>query len=245
MNIALSPKKTITKFLYIISFLLFAHISGVISIHYFDHNYVYGLIPLFDFEVEMNVPSFYSFMALLLAGLLLSTIAFLHKKTNSSYIYWVGLSLIFLFLSVDELLQIHESISHSLEVSLNVDPIGMLSDPYILPYGVTLLIIGVFYLRFLIELPRKTMVLFIISGATYVTGALVLDNLGSITTHLYGPYTFTYYLLHTSEELFEMLGVAVFIYAQLLYINNQFNDIEISIWHITVSFADKEHCLRS
>ena len=95
MGIKLLPKEIFKKNLYLILFLLLANILGLISKYYFDHGTVYGLIALFDFNTEKNIPTLYSSIALIIASILLWSIALTHKNLKSSYIMWVGLSLIF------------------------------------------------------------------------------------------------------------------------------------------------------
>ena len=80
MYINLSPKEILKINLYLILFLLFANIMGIISKYYFGHDSVYGLVPLFNFNAEKNIPTFYSSFALLFASILLSLIAFKRKK---------------------------------------------------------------------------------------------------------------------------------------------------------------------
>ena len=60
------------------------------------------------------------------------------------------------------------------------------------------------YLRFLMQLPKRTMIMFIVPGAIYVIGAIGFEMLGGQERELYG-HTFLYYVLSTFEELFETI----------------------------------------
>ena len=93
------PKSIFTKLLYIILVLLFANVVGILAKYYFGHGRIYGLVPLFDFDTEKNIPTLYSSFLLITISILLSFIASKYKKLNSPYISWLGLAIIFLFLS--------------------------------------------------------------------------------------------------------------------------------------------------
>ena len=42
-----------------------ANVAVLVSTFCFDHDYVYGLVPAFNFNEEQNVPTFYSSFAML------------------------------------------------------------------------------------------------------------------------------------------------------------------------------------
>lgn len=84
MRFEFSPKEVLKLNLYLILFLLCANVLGIISKYYFDHDYVYGLIPLFDFSLERNIPTLYSSIALVFVSILLSLIGFINKKLTFS-----------------------------------------------------------------------------------------------------------------------------------------------------------------
>src|SRR5215208_5096619 len=105
MTITYEPKK-ITFFLgTILIFLFIANMAGIISKHYFG----YSRMILFDLDKEANVPTLYSSVTILFCAGLLALIAGARKKGGKrDYLYWAGLAVIFLFLSVDETAGLHE-----------------------------------------------------------------------------------------------------------------------------------------
>lgn len=225
MNIEINPKKTLLSFLAIITLLLIINLIGVISKYHF--NYEYFLNPLFDFNTERNIPTLYSSLAIIICAVLLSSIALIHKKLNLSYIPWVGLAIIFLFLSIDETAQIHEKLTNPTRDALETPTSGLLRNAWIIPYAIFVLVFFIAYLKFLINLPKKTMILFIISGGVFVLGALGFEAVAGLP-ELWGNRTVVN-LIRTCEELLEMVGIALFIYTLLHYITNKFGKIRISI----------------
>ena len=228
MNIQISPHKTFVKLLFFIFALLFFNVLGIISKFYFNHGYVYGLVSLFDFDAEKNIPTLYSTFALLFSSILLSIISLAHKRNGSAYILWLILAIIFLFLSIDEFTSIHEQLISPFRKSLNTS--GLLYFAWVIPYGIALIVFVLSYLKFLVNLPKNIMILFLVSGVTFVTGAIGFELLGGRQVDLYGRNNLVYSLLYTCEEFLEMLGIVIFIYALLMYIVIQFKSLAITIY---------------
>lgn len=227
MSIKLFPQQILKINLYLIFFLLSANIIGIISKYYFNHDYIYGLIPLFDFDTENNIPTLYSSISLIVVSLLLLFIAFLRKKVNLSFIPWLGLSIIFLFLSIDEIASIHERLASPSREIFKTS--GLLYFAWVIPYGIALIVFIIAYLKFLIELPRNIMILFLISGTIFISGAIGFELLGGRQYELYGPDNILYSIFYTSEEFLEMLGIALFTYTLLTYLVSQFKFITITV----------------
>ncbi len=235
MNIEIYPRKLFTKFLYLILILLFANVIGIVSKFYFDHDNIYELIPWFDFDTELNIPTIYSSFALIFVSILFSIIASTHKRLGSSYFPWLVLAIIFLFLSIDEIASIHERIGVPVRKSLSTS--GLLfyawvipyGNAWVIPYGIALVVFVITYFRFLMSLPNKIMIFFVVSGATFVAGAIGFELLGGRHHDLYGTNNLIYSLLYTCEEFLEMLGIVIFIYTLLLYIASQFKYFTITI----------------
>lgn len=232
-SITICPKRLFKKLLYIIITLLIANSIGVVSRLYLGHDYCFGLVPMFDFDAEMNFPTFYSSFTLLFSSVLLALIALSHKRAGLSYWTWTGLAIIFLFLSMDEFGSIHERFEEPFLRLMQTTGFNKLSKvlfyAWVIPYGAALLVFAVAYAKFLFKLPKRTMILFIVAGGMYVSGALGLEILGGMQDRLHGTENLTYFIISACEEILEMLGIAVFIYALLSYIRDHFNSLTISV----------------
>lgn len=109
MAIAIYPKKICRILFIFVLVLLFANCVGILCRHLFPANHSLREISLlFDFNTESNVPTFFSSVDLLLAGILLFFIASAHKTNRVSCLPWYFLSAKFVFLSVDEIASLHE-----------------------------------------------------------------------------------------------------------------------------------------
>ena len=84
------------------------------------------------------------------------------------------------------------------------------------------------YLRFLMHLSLPIRNLFIAAGLIYVGGAIGLEAIGGRHFDLYGKDA-VYQVYTTVEELLEMTGIVVFIYALLEHIRIEFPELTIKI----------------
>ena len=187
-----------------------------------------SLVRLAWVDGEGNIPAWYSSAQLLFSSLLLAIIALGRKHQGGGYVvHWVLLSIIFAFLSLDETVQLHELSIRPIQDMFNAT--GFLYYGWIIPAGicVALLILG--YLRFLAQLPARTRWLFLTAGAIFVGGAIGIEAVSGKHASLHGEQNLTYHLIITLEELFELAGIVVFIYALLDYIGRQFTRLGFNV----------------
>ncbi len=230
-SIYFSPKG-ITRFLTgAIFLLLLGHIAAFIE-DYVRHAYsrtAKNIIKWFDFNLENNVPTWFSVIILAFAALLLFII-YIHQnklQVKKSF-YWLVLAVIFVFLSVDESVQVHEEVARILRPSVGESMNGFLYWAWVVPYSIFVIAAGVFFLRFVLSLPAAIRNLFFIGGAMYISGALLLEFPEGYFYKVYGLDHIYNRILYCIEELFEMGGVVIFIYALLNYMKDN---------KITVSFS--------
>lgn len=223
MNITINPKYVLRTLLIIVGILALSNIGiNIIRFNYYmdggpwsDNEYIKELIFLFDLDTEKNVPSFYSSLALLLSSILLFLIALFYKKSGAKYFPWVLLSLVFFYLALDEILELHEHLVHLTERFFNLTGYG--TSYWIIPFGIFGIILFIILFKFLRELPKKTLKQFVISGFVFISGAVGMEILGGIHEEIYGRENATYVILYTIEEILEMLGIVLFIYALTSY----------------------------
>jgi len=175
--------------------------------------------PFFQVSSEGLIPTYYSVLTLLCCAALLSLIARrAHVRQLPRSGLWALLSGIFVFLGADEGLQIHERLSAPFQAYFNTR--GPLWFAWVIPGMAFTLFIGLLYLRFVWALPKRTRALFIVGGTLYILGVLGMEMVGSNYRFHHGG-NLTYGILASIEEVFEMAGIAVFIYALLDYLERQ------------------------
>ena len=187
-----------------------------------------GVVRLFNVDSELNIPTWYQSSTLLFCAILLAMIASAKKRAGARYaLHWRALAIIFLFLSLDEEAAIHEMTIMPLRSALNAG--GLLYFTWVIPGAAFVLLIGAAYLGFLADLPAKTRRLFLVAGTTFVGGALGIEMVAGLFAQSYGGGDMRYIMISTVEELLEMVGIVVFIYALMSYMGTHFEGVQIRI----------------
>lgn len=229
--ITLQPLKVVRFLGFIVVLLILANIATQIMNFVVGHNYVYGLVPLFDMDGEHNIPAYFSAIILLIAAFLLSTIASFKKRKGDSYARrWRILSIIFLYLTMDEAACIHELLFRPTQEILGT---GWLPSPFlgwVIPGSALVLIFALSYWKFLLHLPAKSRRLFLIAGILYAGGAVGMELITIYYANLYGTKSLLpYAIMSTVEETLEMAGIILFIYALLDYIASSVKEIRFRV----------------
>jgi hypothetical protein len=228
MTFMISPRRVYQLLTLVVVCLTLASLAGQYSKYFLGHDTLKGFVRLFYLDYELNIPTWYSSSALLLCSLLLATIAVAKKRDGAHYVFhWTALSIIFLFLSLDEAASVHEMTIDPLKAALNAGPV--LYHTWVVLGAAVVLTIVVAYWRFLSDLPSPTRRLFLTAGIIYVGGALGIELLGGWYAALYGYYNMTYAMIVTIEEFFEMQGIVVFIYALMSYISLHLKEVRVRI----------------
>lgn len=226
-SVPLSPLKTARVLAFVA--VLLTLLSLLVGLVWFAGGpWVRGL----NVDNDLSLPSWYSALTLLFASGILAMIAYVRGSETSSYVrHWVLLSAIFLFIATDEMIRIHERVAGVLVrpalESLSVAAQGLLYYPWVLAYGPLLLVFIVAYFKFWLDLPAKVRLLFGLAGALYVGGAMGVE-LGAAWFDSANSDLGVFLTVHV-EELMEMFGAVVFIYALLYYLRVHLMVREISL----------------
>lgn len=216
MRLTLRPGKAALFLAAIALFLALVSLTGQVMKNIFGHDHLFGLVPAFDVDSEANIPTWFASNNLLICSLLLFIIARSKKKEGDRYtLRWYGLAFVFAFLSLDEAAGLHELLILPLQSAFHLK--GYLFFAWVIPYGLALLVFGISYLKFLFSLPKRTRILFFLAGGIFTTGALGLEILAGPIFQRLGENNMLWAFETALEELLEMQGVILFIYALLSY----------------------------
>lgn len=175
-----------------------------------------GVIRLFNFDSERNVPTYYSTILLFICALLLYLHGILNNTDRKMKVGWMTLAVTFLFLSIDEFIGIHESIGKLVREHVEVS--GYLYFAWVIPYGFFVVALVAVLFNFLRKLPAQTFYLFIGSGLLYVSGALGMEIVGAHEVSTNSRKTIEYAIYVTIEESLEIIGVSLFIFALIRHL---------------------------
>ncbi|MEE9578100.1 MAG: hypothetical protein V3W24_00875 [Gemmatimonadota bacterium] len=206
--------------------LVLASITGQLTRFWAGHGNVYGLVPLFNVELEDNFPSSFSALMLLFAGLLLGIIAVFKKTAQASYSsHWAILAFGFLYLAVDEATSIHELLHRPTSELLGDYASGIFYYAWVIPGIAFVLLFALTFVKFLLHLHLRTRWLFLVGAILFVGGAIGIEAIGGRYNALHGSDNLTYNMIATLEESLEMAGVIVFIFALLEYIETNYKEV--------------------
>jgi hypothetical protein len=222
------PAKTIMMDLFTIAILLV--IASILSqcLRFFSpfKPYLDFLIYEFYLDSESNIPTYFSAFLLIFSALLLAVQAKCVGLGKGKFGFqWYLLSAIFIFLSIDEILQFHELLTEPIRHGLQTT--GFLYFAWYIPVIPILIILGVYYLRLVNSLPQKHKIGYVISGLIFLSGAIGMEMIGSSFAQTKGLGNFQYSMVATLEESLELIGLILFIYFtwDLVQLNSQKSDL--------------------
>ena len=221
MNFSLNPKKAIQFMLSVIALLTAMHVTQLIIYFQINDPDIFDFIKIIDFDYEANLPSFYSSTAIIFCAVLLWIIAIQKRRDKEPFKnHWIGLAIIFTFLGIDEAIALHEKIGSLVEAQQWFDAKGLLYFAWVIPYSALLILFAISYLKFVLALPKQTMILFVTAGIVFITGAIGFEIISAQEADLNSTDTLYYSVLYTTEELLEMIGIVIFCYGILRYIED-------------------------
>ncbi|MFC5578025.1 hypothetical protein ACFPOA_08400 [Lysobacter niabensis] len=183
-------------------------------------------LAMMSLDKENNVPALFSILLLFCASLVLALITVLEGKRNGPDVSkWAILAGGFLLMTMDEALSLHEKAIAPLRVLLGGQHLGIFYFAWVIP-GIALVVaLGVYFLPFMLRLPRRTAIAFAVSAAIYLGGALGVELVEGWWREQHGHRNLAYHSLVTLEEGMEMFGVIAFLHALLDYIAGQFGEV--------------------
>ena len=167
---------------------------------------------IFNVDEEVSIPTWFSVLQLTVASMILGFVAMIRAVLQDRFaMHWGLLALVMLGLSLDEAAGIHEAGAHVLKSA------GF-GGEWVILGALFAAAVAVFFLRFLLALPRSIALLFVVAGAVMLAGAIGMESL-QLTMWTRDP-SFTGGLVPASEEFLERTGIAIMIYALLVYVTD-------------------------
>lgn len=162
-----------------------------------------SLYAMFSLSFESNVPTWYASTLLAAAAVGLAVIA--SRPTVVRRRQWWVLAAGFAFMSLDEAVELHEQLGGLVGTG------GVLYFDWIVVAGPVVLLLGLSFVPFLRDLDPPTRRRFVVAGAMYVGGALVMELPLGWWTERAGPDNLGYGLIDWVEESLELAGATLFV----------------------------------
>ena len=174
---------------------------------------------LFNMDNEVSIPTWFEQMLLAVAGTVALLIAYCARQkesANREWRYWLGLGLIFVGLSIDEGAGVHELFG-SVVSFFTGDLSGTIFNFSWVIAGILFVgAVAAVVVRFIFALPRRTYMYLFLSAALFISGAIGAEMFGGYHASNIG-WDFSYSLFVLLEEVLEMTGISIFVYALLDY----------------------------
>jgi hypothetical protein len=233
--LVLTPKNVTRKLLTCVAVLLVFHLITLYLRFGLGHLSLHGMIPMFNFDDERNVPTLFSGFLILLCAVVLWQVSQAEVQRGGKLsFYWKALFVVTMFLFFDEVFSIHEIANNKRFKHVWPEGDGYFHFAWVVPYFFLATAVLLFFIKFLLKLPARTRVQFLIAGGLYAGGALGMELLGGKYQHTYG-IDLNYFLIITIEESLEMLGMIRFLSAILehLLLIRKMDKIEVRVALVT------------
>ncbi len=160
----------------------------------------YWHVSIFDLDEEESFGTWFSTVILLIAAVLLMRQArTLRAEGDPWHRWWLVLGWAFCFLSIDEVVGLHEMMNTMLE-----------NMPWTVVGTYVLALVGLCYLPFLWHYRWRTAILFGLAGVVYGGGAVGIEHYSGFAVN-----SLRYNMLTALEEGMEMFGVILCIFTIL------------------------------
>jgi hypothetical protein len=224
-TIKLNPGKLLISLILITAILVVFSIWGQ-RVRYFGvsdirgswHEFVLDLLmSTFYMDNEVSIPTYFNTLLLVFSFLLLAAISTWKYAIRDKFrFHWIGLSLIFLFLSIDEASVLHERLMKPMRNLVDVG--GVLHFSWIIPGMIAVSAFFLLYFIFFLNLDRKFKILFLFSLGVYIGGVIGGEMVSGYYASKFGQKAFAYGVAASFEESIEMIGASLIVYSLLDYI---------------------------
>lgn len=216
LELALSPERVFRTLSLCIGVVLALHVAAHLADNVgLSRALSQQLIRAFDVDREANVPTLFSAVQLWVAGgatLLLAS----RSEERFERRHWIILSAGMFWMGVDEFAQLHEFVNQVFR-PLVASSLPWLRFAWVVPATAVVMVLGVFFMRFLWRLPRPVARPLVLSGVVFVGGALGVETVSSAVESHFGHRNAVYSLCTMVEEGCEMMGIALYIRTCLAY----------------------------
>ena len=224
MTFELSCRRVERFFIYSLIFLIVMSTAMEISYYLLEHKRLLGLVPQLSLTEEANIPTWYSTLLLAACALALAVIGVIERGPYRRH--WLILSLIFLYILMDEASVIHEMTIRPIRQAFDLS--GAFYYAWTLPAAVLMVIFLLSYLGFLRYLPTVSRNRFVIAGSIFVGGTFGTEFIISYLWDTSGD-DFAYGMLNVLQEGMEIAGASLFLSALLRHLAAQGNEVRIGL----------------
>jgi hypothetical protein len=237
-EVRVSPSRVALVLLAIAVLLLVAHVAA----HGVDQAFGVHLpgraIGIWDINQEDNIPTWFASLLLALVGGGLALVGMLkYQERNGDYWQWLALALIPLSMSVDEMAQLHEALGDTLSDSYGFS--GPLHYAWIVAAAPAVLILTILFIPFIRRLPGRTAILLLAGAGTTFVGAFIIEIPEGWWADAHGEGGVVWFVLSTAEEMLEMIGSVMSLYAVMDYVAGYRPEVTVHVQRDELPFPQE------
>ena len=171
----------------------------------------------FALDAEHSLPAWYeSFLMAAASGLLAIMAALARHRDPRNRLQWMLLAVIFILMSIDEVVSFHEVSIVPLRNAFNLS--GFLYFSWVIIAAPVLLALAIFFIPFMLRLPTRTAVRFVAAGTLFVAGAFGMEFVGGYYASIGGMDYLPYKIAAVCEESLEITGMTLFVTSLLQHL---------------------------
>lgn len=210
------PVAVVLKSSILLLLILFVGNAAALTlVHAFGIGDAWGLVTLFHFDREQNLPTLFSVQLILASSALAGTKAAAAAPATRDRTGWIAVSLILIFLAIDEFASIHERVDAALRYYIDGGLLPYAAWP--IPYGLAVLLAASLLARWFLALPSRTAVLLTLAAIVYLSGAVGVelvagDYIAQIDPDHLGVSDLKRDLYASVEETLELLGLLLLLW---------------------------------
>ena len=211
-------------------FLLTGSLLTQANTYYFNRDFLgLGVLHgILNMDSELSLNNTFATVLLLVSGVLLTFISLFKFQAKDRFaVQWTVLSVLFFYLTIDEGSALHDRLTPFLRDTLNAG--GLFYQSWVILALVILVILALYFFRFILHLPSGTRNGFLMAAFLYVGGALVLEMFAGRLEEIIGADNFERVLFYSTEETLELFGLILFIYTLMRYLYERNPKLELII----------------
>lgn len=211
-----SPLRIALFLLAIVALLLMAHLAAEAVRTTVGADLPDRATAMWNLDEENNVPTWFASMVLALVGFALAFVGMMkYQERDRHWWQWFAIALIPLFLSLDDMAQLHEALSRPLSDEYGFG--GLFHWAWLVVALPVVAVLTVLFLPFLIRLPARTAVLLLAGAGITFSGGVVLEMFEGWRVDASGQGGLLLFSMVTVQEVAEMIGSIIALYAIIDY----------------------------
>ncbi len=234
--IRVSPLRVALFLAAIAALLLAAHLAAEAVRTTVGENLPDRATGLWNLDEENNFPTWFASMVLALVAFALAFVGLLKYQERDRYWWqWFAIALIPLFLSVDDMAQLHEALSSPISEEYGLG--GLLHWAWVVVALPVVAVLTVLFIPFLLHLPRRTIVLLLAGAGMVFGGGVILEMFEGWWVDARGHEGVIIFSMVTVQEVLELFGSIVALYAVIDYAGGYRSELVLRIERDELSFA--------